>query len=168
MKRLQTALANKDNDTIDGQLCIANAWADCGQLIQARKLFDELLTLHDDVRIHKAFEEFLAKKEKDIKQAEDHFGQRRKYFCLPKTFLQTTPGQDLINQGRNRRIQYLTKRMKELSNLGVSAAFNIEYKNNESLWDYHLFFIDPKYLVQSREVFVKWMKEQSPFSLYHF
>lgn len=169
---MQTALKSKDCGTVQGKLRIADAWANCGQLKHARDIYMELFSTHENTatieRINIGYETFLAKNEKDVEKAEQHFGQRKKYFCLPSIFLETLEGQKLVILGCNRQIKYLTKRMNELENLKISEAFGIEYKNYESLWDYHLFFIDPIFLMQSRNIFLEWMANHSIGILYIF
>ena len=170
-------MTGSNADTMEGQLKIGVALADCGQLSKARRIFTKLISKYgqDSNEVHEQYETFLSTNCNDIHQAEQHYLQRAKFFCLPKEFITTALGEEF--RKISKRIEFMMSEKNRLVSQSVAnngmrddkkEDIHIEYRNLENIWPNYLYSVSTKNLKSARRLVKQFLKQTNRPSSYQF
>ena len=171
-------MTGSNADTMEGQLKIGVALADCGQLSKARRIFTKLISKYgqDSNEVHEQYETFLSTNCNDLHQAEQHFLRRTKFFCLPKEFNTTTLGEEF--RKISKRIEFMTTEKNRLVSHSMKQNDDrkkkeedhivIEYKNLENIWPNYLYSVSTKNVKSARKLVKQFLQQTNRPSNYLF
>ena len=175
-------MTGSNSDTMEGQLKIAEALADCGQLSKARRIFTKLISKYgqDKDEAHEQYENFLSFYCNDIHQAETNFLRRKKFFCLPKEFGMTEMGDQFKRISKRIEFMMSTKNKlisqklndkddkKRRSTTSKKQDLNIEYRNLENIWPNYLYSVSTKNLREARKLVKEFLRQTNRDAAYQF
>lgn len=173
-------MTGSNADTMEGQLKIGVALADCGQLSKARRIFTKLISKYgqESNEVHEQYETFLSTNCNDIHQAEQHYLQRCKFFCLPKEFITTGLGEEF--RKISKRIEFMMSEKNKVVSQSLNKntmrdddekkddKIHIEYRNLENIWPNYLYSISTKNLKSARRLVKQFLKQTNRSSSYQF
>jgi len=181
MSKVSQVMSSANSESMESQLQIAVALADCGQLGKARRIFSKLLQTYGSTEnvVHEKYEEFLSRHCHDVHNAEQNFLKRQRFFCVPKEFLTTSRGTEFkrisqrvefLTAMRTKLIDAMQHRKAAMSSNDDSKASeepDVEYMNLENLWPTRLYAVSSKHRKAARKA-VKSYLESSHQSEHRF
>eukprot|EP01084_Bolivina_argentea_P101527 182009_1 len=161
LANLQEVLTGSNADTMEGQLLIASALAECGHLTKAHKIYAKLISVYgqESTQVHEQYEIFLSSQCNDRQRAEQHFVNRLKFFCLPKEIRDTKVGVQLLQICQ--RIEFLSTMKNTLLDHEANDEYEaqIGYKNIENIWPCYLYFVPTKHLQKARTLATQFFQD---------